>query len=124
MANQSRRYQEALERVDGDRRYTIEEAVEVLKSFPDMRFDETIEVVMNLGIDPRHADQQLRGTLSLPHGTGKEVTVLVFAEGQQADDALAAGAEYVGSADLAKKIEGGWADFDLCIATPAMMRVV
>ncbi len=124
MAKHSKRYRKAAELVDIERHYSIPEAVEVLKKFPDTKFDETIEVAMNLGIDPRQADQQIRGTISLPHGTGKTVSILVFAEGQQAEDAKAAGADFVGSADLAKKIEGGWTDFDICIATTPMMRVV
>ncbi|MBI4613465.1 MAG: 50S ribosomal protein L1 [Planctomycetes bacterium] len=124
MKQHSRRYNTAAGLRDIKKRYGVPEAVQILKAFPDTKFDETIEVVMSLGIDPRHSDQQVRGTVSLPHGTGKSVRILVFAEGEAAEQARAAGAEFVGAADLAKKIEGGWSDFDIAIAPPGMMKVV
>jgi large subunit ribosomal protein L1 len=100
------------------------EAVRALKAFPEPKFDETVEVHFNLGLNVRHADQQLRGTLMLPHGTGKEVRIAVFAEGEKAKEAEDAGADVVGSADLAKQVEEGFDDFDIAIATPDQMGTV
>jgi len=102
----------------------IPEAVAVLKSFPPTKFDQTVEIHMRLGIDPKQADQIIRGSLVLPHGIGKSKRVVVFAKGGLADDARAAGAEEVGADDLAKKIKEGWTDFDVCIAAPDMMGLV
>ncbi|MFM7518886.1 MAG: 50S ribosomal protein L1 [Planctomycetota bacterium] len=102
----------------------IPEAVAVLKSFPPTKFDQTVEIHMRLGIDPKQADQIIRGSLVLPHGIGKSKRVVVFAKGALADDARAAGAEEVGADDLAKKIKEGWTDFDVCIAAPDMMGLV
>ena len=102
----------------------IAEAVGVLKSFPPSKFDQTVEIHVRLGIDPKQADQIVRGSLSLPHGIGKSKRVVVFAKGNLADDARAAGAEEVGADDLAKKIKEGWTDFDVCIAAPDMMGLV
>jgi large subunit ribosomal protein L1 len=102
----------------------IAEAVEVLKKFPPTKFDQSVEIHMRLGIDPKQADQIVRGSLSLPHGIGKSKRVVVFAKGNLADDAKAAGAEEVGADDLAKKIKDGWTDFDVCIAAPDMMGLV
>lgn len=124
MAKRGKRYQEALKLVDGDQLYTIDEAVELVKKCATAKFDETVEVALKLGVDPRHADQQVRGTVTLPHGTGKDVRVLVFAKGEKAKEAEAAGADFVGAEDLAEKIESGWVDFDVAIATPDMMGVV
>ncbi|NLM25347.1 MAG: 50S ribosomal protein L1 [Firmicutes bacterium] len=124
MAKRGKRYQEALKLVDGDKLYTIDEAVELVKKCATAKFDETVEVALKLGVDPRHADQQVRGTVTLPHGTGKDVRVLVFAKGEKAKEAEAAGADFVGAEDLAEKIESGWVDFDVAIATPDMMGVV
>src|SRR2546430_4491124 len=107
--------------IDRERQYSPAEAIRLIKSFPDKKFDETIEVHFNLGLNVRHAEQQLRGTLMLPHGTGRESRVAVFAEGDKAREAQEAGADVVGSADLAAKIEEGFDDFDVAIATPDQM---
>jgi large subunit ribosomal protein L1 len=119
-----KRYRNARATVDRERLYTPLEAVRLLKEFGAARFDETVEAHFNLGLNVRHADQQLRGTLMLPHGTGKEMRVAVFAEGEKAKEAEEAGADVVGSADLATQIEGGFDDFDVAVATPDMMGTV
>jgi large subunit ribosomal protein L1 len=116
-----KRYREARGAVDRERVYSPLEAVRILKSAPAAKFDETVEVHYRLGLNVRHADQQLRGTLMLPHGTGKDVRVAVFAEGDKAKEAEEAGADVVGSADLAKRVEEGFTDFDIAIATPDQM---
>ncbi len=118
-----KRYQQVLELVDRTKAYSPAEAVALAKKASFANFDETVEVHMRLGVDPRHADQQVRGVVLLPHGTGREVRVLVFAEGEDAKIAEEAGADYVGSEDLAKKIQDGWLDFDVALATPPMMRI-
>ena len=110
--------------VDSAKAYPLEEAIALIKSVSKAKFDETIEISLNLGIDPRHADQMVRGLTSLPNGTGKSVRVGVFARGPKADEALAAGAEVVGAEDLMEKIQAGEIDFDRCIATPDMMGIV
>jgi large subunit ribosomal protein L1 len=104
--------------------YPLEEAVKSVKANAGAKFDETVEVAMNLGIDPRHSDQQVRGVVQLPHGTGKSVRVAVFAKGDKAEEALAAGADVVGAEDLAERVQAGEMDFDRCVATPDMMAVV
>lgn len=119
-----KRYREAVGLVDRTKTYPPVEAVELAKKASFVDFDETVEVHMRLGVDPRHADQQVRGVVLLPHGTGREVEVLVFAEGEDARIADEAGADFVGSDDLAEKIQGGWLDFDVALATPPMMRIV
>jgi large subunit ribosomal protein L1 len=119
-----KRYRNARAAVDRERVYSPLEAVRLLKEFEGAKFDETVEVHFNLGLNVRHADQQLRGTLMLPHGTGKEVRVAVFAEGEKAKEAEEAGADVVGSADLAAQIEGGFDDFDVAVATPDQMGTV
>ena len=119
-----KRYNQALEQVDRDRRYPPGEAIRLLKQFPSPKFDETVEVSIRLGVDPRKADQMVRGALSLPKGTGKEVRVAVFAKGGKASEARDAGADEVGDEDLAERINGGWLDFDAAVATPDMMPVV
>jgi large subunit ribosomal protein L1 len=119
-----KRYTAARGKVDRERVYSPLEALRLLKSFETARFDETVETHLNLGLNVRHADQQLRGTLMLPHGTGREMRVAVFAEGEKAAEARDAGADVVGSADLAQQIEGGFDDFDIAIATPDMMGTV
>jgi large subunit ribosomal protein L1 len=124
MARHGKRYAEARGRIDREQVYTPLEAVRMLKDFPAAKFDETVEVHFHLGLNVRHADQQLRGTLMLPHGTGKEMRIAVFAEGEKAREAEDAGADVVGSADLATQIEGGFDDFDVAIATPDMMATV
>jgi large subunit ribosomal protein L1 len=124
MSQHGKRYRQARAAIDREHAYTPFEAVKILKEAPDAKFDETVEVHFNLGLNVRHADQQLRGTLMLPHGTGSDVRVAVFAEGEKAKEAEDAGADVVGSADLATKVEGGFADFDVAIATPDMMATV
>jgi large subunit ribosomal protein L1 len=124
MAQHGKNYRNARERIDREQTYSPVEAVRMLKDFQTAKFDETVEVHFRLGLNVRHADQQLRGTLMLPHGTGKEVRVAVFAEGEKAREAEEAGADVVGSADLAKRIEEGFDDFDVAVATPDQMGVV
>jgi large subunit ribosomal protein L1 len=124
MAKHGKRYTEARSRIDREQTYSPVAAVRMLKEFELAKFDETVEVHFHLGLNVRHADQQLRGTLMLPHGTGKEVRVAVFAEGDKAREAEQAGADVVGSADLAKQIEEGFDDFDVAVATPDQMSVV
>jgi large subunit ribosomal protein L1 len=119
-----KRYRESAAKVDSARQYPIDEAVEVLKSFPPSKFDETVEFSANLGVDPKHADQQVRGTVLLPHGTGKTVRVLVLTRGEKEQEAKNAGADSVGSVDFIEKIKEGWFDFDIAIATPDMMGEV
>ena len=120
----SRRYQKAAEKVDRNRRYPVIEGLALIKSLVGPKFDETIDVAVRIGIDAKKTDQLVRGSVSLPKGTGKSVKIAVFAEGERAKDALAAGADFVGSADLADKIEKGWTDFDMTIASPDMMKYV
>ena len=110
--------------VDPAKAYTLADAIKLVKSTAKAKFDETVEMSMNLGIDPRHADQMVRGLTSLPNGTGKNVRIGVFARGPKAEEALAAGADVVGAEDLMEKIQGGQIDFDRCIATPDMMGIV
>jgi large subunit ribosomal protein L1 len=117
-------YRNARSGIDREQLYSPAEAVRMLKSWPEKKFDETVEVHFNLGLNVRHAEQQLRGTLMLPHGTGRESKVAVFAEGEKAREAQQAGADVVGTADLAKQIEEGFDDFDVAIATPDQMSVV
>lgn len=124
MAQKSKRYREALELYDRQKLYEPREAVEIIKKFPETSFDPTIEVAFRLGVDPRKADQMIRGTVSLPHGTGKEVRVLVIAQGDKAREAETAGADVVGGAEILEKIQGGWFDFDVTVATPDMMSQV
>src|SRR6266581_4716415 len=123
MTQHGKNYRAARAAIDRERQYSPAEAIRLLKSFPDKKFDETIEVHFNLGLNVRHAEQQLRGTLMLPHGTGRESRVAVFAEGDKAREAQEAGADVVGTADLAKQIEEGFDDFDVAIATPDQMSV-
>ncbi len=124
MAKTGKRLSVAAEGIDREFEYGLEEAVKMVKERAKAKFDETIEVSMNLGIDPRHSDQMVRGMILLPNGTGKSVRVAVFAKGDKASEAEAAGADVVGAEELAAKIEGGDIDFDRCIATPDMMAVV
>jgi large subunit ribosomal protein L1 len=121
MAKHGKRYEAARQAIDREHAYSPVEAVRMLKEFPGPKFDETVEVHFRLGLNVRHADEQLRGTLMLPHGTGRETRVAVFAEGDKAREAEEAGADVVGSADLAKRIEEGFTDFDVAIATPDQM---
>jgi large subunit ribosomal protein L1 len=124
MVKRSKRYRQAASQVDRARIYEASEALDLIKSLPGARFDESVEVVVRLGIDPRKTDQLVRGAVSLPNGLGKTVRVVVFAEGDRAESAKAAGADVVGAEDLAKRIEDGWLDFDLVIASPDMMKHV
>jgi large subunit ribosomal protein L1 len=120
----SRRYQKAAEKVDRNKRYAVVDGLALIKSLAGPKFDETVDVAVRIGIDAKKTDQLVRGSVSLPKGTGKTIKIAVFAEGDRAKDALAAGADYVGSADLADKIEKGWTDFDMTIASPDMMKYV
>jgi large subunit ribosomal protein L1 len=124
MPKHGKRYRTNLEKVDRERTYPPAEAVRILKDFETTKFDEAVEVHIRTGLNVRHADQQLRGTISLPHGLGKEMTVAVFAKGDKAREAEEAGADHVGAEDLAERVEGGFTDFDVAIATPDMMPVV
>jgi len=124
MGSQSKRLKAAYENVDRKAVYELVEAVKKIKAAAGVKFDETVEIAMNLGVDPRHADQNVRGVVSLPNGTGKSVRVAVFAKGPKAEEALKAGADLVGADDLAEKIQAGEMNFDRCIATPDMMPVV
>jgi len=120
----SKAYRESLTKFDRHHLYEPSEALEIVKQMATAKFDETIEVHIKLGVDPRHADQQVRGTVSLPHGTGKTRRVLVFAKGEKIKEAENAGADYVGGEELTEKIQGGWFDFEVAVATPDMMSVV
>ena len=124
MARSGKRIKAAMETVDKDKQYAIAEAVKLVKENAKAKFDETIELSMNLNVDPRHADQNVRGVIDLPNGTGKSIRVCVFAKGDKADEAKAAGADVVGADDLAELVQKGDIDFDRCIATPDMMPVV
>jgi large subunit ribosomal protein L1 len=124
MTKHGKKYQDALKSYDPERLYPPADAFGILKAFPSKSFDETVEVAIRLGVDPRKADQMIRGTVSLPHGTGKSARVIVFAQGDAAREAEAAGADAVGSDDLIQRIEGGFLDFDVAIATPDLMGQV
>jgi len=124
MSQHGKNYRQARSQIDREQLYSPVEAIRMLKSFPAAKFDETVELHLNLGLNVRHAEQQLRGTLMLPHGTGRESKVAVFAEGDKAREAQEAGADVVGTADLATQIEEGFDDFDVAIATPDQMGVV
>ncbi|SNS38911.1 LSU ribosomal protein L1P [Anaerovirgula multivorans] len=125
MPKRSKKYQEAIKLIDKEKLYDLKEAVELVKKTSTAKFDETVELHVKLGVDSRHADQQVRGAVVLPHGTGKDVKVLVFAKGEKASEAEKAGADYVGAEDLVAKIQGeNWFDFDVVVATPDMMGVV
>ena len=124
MAKVGKKYAEAAKLVDKTKLYDPAEAVDILKKMDTAKFDETVELAVNLNVDPKYADQQVRGALVLPHGIGKSKTVLVFAEGEQEKQAQEAGADFVGGDDLVEKIKGGWLDFDVAIATPKMMGKV
>lgn len=124
MSKKGKRYAEALQSVDRERLHAAGEAIRVLKGLPSSRFDETVELSLRLGVDPRKADQMVRGAVSLPKGTGKAVRVAAFAKGAKATEATEAGADVVGDDDLAERIQGGWLEFDAAVATPDMMPVV
>ena len=124
MAKLGKRTRAAREAFAGKEDVTVEEAVALIKDNAKVKFDETVEIAMNLGVDPRHADQMVRGTITLPNGTGKSVRVAVFARGAKAEEALAAGADIVGAEDLMETVQGGTIEFERCIATPDMMPIV
>lgn len=125
MPQHSKRYRKSAEGIDRDRLYTLPEAIESIHGCEAAKFDESVDIALNLGVDPKHADQMVRGAIVLPHGTGREVRILVFAKGDKEKEAEEAGADYVGAEELAKKItDDGWMDFERVIATPDMMSVV
>ncbi len=124
MAKRGKKYREARQQVEPEQTYTLAEGLELLQNTSFANFDETVDMAIRLGVDPRKADQMVRGSVTLPHGTGKTVTVLVFAKGDNAKEAEEAGADYVGGEEYAEKIQEGWLDFDRVIATPDMMSVV
>jgi large subunit ribosomal protein L1 len=124
MAHQGKRTTKARDGVDREKLYSIDDAVKMIKERAKAKFDETIEIAMNLGVDPRHADQMVRGVVNLPNGSGRSARVAVFARGIKADEARAAGADIVGAEDLVEKVQGGNVDFDRCIATPDLMPLV
>jgi large subunit ribosomal protein L1 len=124
MARRGKSYRDAREKIDPEREYAPGEAIALIKGLPDRKFDESVEVHVRTGLNVRHADEQLRGTIALPHGLGKDVSVAVFARGEAAREAQEAGADHVGDEDLAKRVEDGFTDFDTAIATPDMMPVV
>jgi large subunit ribosomal protein L1 len=125
MGRPGKRFRKSVEGIDRDRLYTLAEAVEIIKASGETKFDESVDIAINLGVDPRHADQMVRGAIVLPHGIGKDTRVLVFAKGEKENEAKEAGADFVGGEDLAKKIQDeGWLDFERVIATPDMMGVV
>ena len=124
MSKRGKTYNESIQKIDREKLYESQEAIEIVKEIAQAKFDETVEVSVRLGVNPRHADQMVRGTVILPHGTGKTKKVLVFAKGEKAQEAEDAGADYVGDEDMAANVEEGWSDFDVAIATPDMMGVV
>ncbi len=124
MPKRGKKYRAAVEQYERLKPYPLKEALELVKKMAYAKFDETVDMAIRLNVDPRHADQMVRGTVVLPHGTGKTVRVLVFAKGDKAKEAEEAGADFVGAEDLIEKIQGGWTDFDVAIATPDMMPMV
>lgn len=124
MGQPSKRLREIAKKFDFNKKVGMKEAIENLKSCPAVKFDQTVDISLRMGVDPRKADQLVRGTVTLPNGTGKEISILVFAEGDRLSEALAAGANFAGNDELLEKVSGGWTDFDAVIATPGMMRNV
>jgi large subunit ribosomal protein L1 len=124
MAKRGKQYQAASAKIDAERSYDLEEAIALAKEAAFAKFDETIDIAIKLGVNPKHADQMVRGSVSLPHGTGRDVKVLVFCKGEKQKDAQEAGADYVGDDELIEKVQGGWTDFDKVVATPDMMAQV
>lgn len=122
MAKRSKRMQEIDKLVDPNKVYKLEEAVEILKKAPAVKFDQSVNLALKVGVDPKKSDQQVRGTVSLPHGTGQKIVLVVIAKGEKVAEATAAGADYAGADELLEKIKGGWTDFSAVIATPDMMR--
>jgi large subunit ribosomal protein L1 len=124
MSTRGKKYEEARKRVDQNKRYDLEMGIQILKDSAKAKFDESVDMAIRLGVNPKHSDQMVRGTVALPHGVGKAVRVLVFAKGEKEKEARDAGADFVGADDLVEKITGGWTDFDKAIATPDMMGTV
>ena len=124
MAKHGKRYKQASEGLEADKHYSLSDAIAAIKAGPETKFDQSVDLAVNLGVDPKHADQMVRGGIVLPHGTGKSVRILVFAKGEKEKEAQDAGADHVGGDDLAAKIQEGWLEFDRVIATPDMMGVV
>ena len=124
MIKRGKKYQESAKLIEADRVYDPEQAIALIQQMPSVKFDATLEVSVKLGVDPKHADQQVRGAVVLPNGTGKTKRVLVFARGEKAKEAELAGADFVGAEDMVEKIQGGWTDFDVAVATPDMMGTV
>ena len=124
MTKQVKKYQDAAKLIEAGKLYSPKEAVELVKKTSTTKFDSSVEVSVRLGVDPKYADQQVRGAMVLPHGTGKSKTVLVFAKGPKVAEAQAAGADFIGDDEIIEKIKGGWAGFDVCVATPDMMGTV
>ena len=120
----SKRYKKALEQVDGKKAYPLKDAVDLVKQAAYAKFDETVDLALRLGVDPKRSDQMVRGTTLLPHGSGKQIRILVFAKGEKEQEARQAGADHVGADDLMEKVKGGWMDFDCAIATPDLMGAV
>ncbi len=124
MTKKTKRKKQLMELVDVNKSYSLQDAISTLKNCPSVKFDESVEISLRLGVDPKKSDQQVRGTVTLPHGTGKEIKVLVFAKGEKVKEALSAGADFAGDEELVEKVKSGWIDFDAVIATPDMMREV
>ncbi len=124
MGRRSKRFREIAKSVDAEKMHSIDEAVDLIKQFPPVKFDQSVEIALKLGVDPRKSDQNVRGTVSLPNGTGKTTRILVFAQGDKVQEALDAGADYAGADEYFEKVGKGWTDFDAVIATPDMMREV
>lgn len=124
MGRLSKRFREIAKSIDAEKTHTIEEAVELLKQFPPVKFDQSVEIALKLGVDPRKSDQNVRGTVTLPNGTGKTTRILVFARGDKMQEALDAGADYAGADEYFEKVGKGWTDFEAVIATPDLMRDV
>ena len=122
--SKSKRYIENMEKIDANKGYNLTEAIDIISSSVKVKFDETVDLAINLGVDPKHADQVVRGTVPLPHGTGKKMRVLVIAKGDKVDEALEAGADYAGDKEFLDKIKSGWTDVDVIISTPDMMAEV
>ena len=124
MGHASKRFREIVKSVDSDKSYSLDDAIAILQKCPPVKFDQTVEISIKLGVDPKKSDQQVRGTVSLPNGTGQKLRVLVFAQGDKVQEALDAGALYAGSSDLFEKVQKGWTDFDAVVTTPDLMREV
>jgi len=124
MKKKGKKYSTAIKRIEGNKKYELQEAIDLIKKMASANFDESVDIVVKLGVDPKKADQMVRGSVVLPHGTGKNVKILVFAKGEKEKEALEAGADYAGGDELVEKVKGGWIDFDRTVATPDMMSSV